>query len=153
MFGSHSLLKDGAQMDGVILERHSALKLTQSRVIIAVKFDDGETAQFEETLMNYWEPPSHGLKGLAGNLTGDSAIPMSFIPGEKIPVRYDPSNHKRVAVDVPAFQQRTLKEWTTKRDADRARALAALDDPAPSGATPLDPELQALMGQDEAERR
>lgn len=153
MFGSHNLLKDGAQMDGVILERHSALKRTQSRVVIAVRFDDGETAQFEENLTNYCEPPSHGLKGLAGNLTGDNAIPMSFIPGDKIPVRYDPSNHTRIAVDVAAFQQRTLDAWAAKRDAERARALAVLDGPAPKGATPLDPELQALMDQEEAERR
>lgn len=153
MFGNLNLLKDGAQMDGVMLERHSALKLTQSRVVIAVKFDNGETAEFEETLVNYYEPPSHGLKGFAGNLTGENAVPMSFTPGDKIPVRYDPSNHTRLAVDVPAFQQRTLEAWTAKQEANRARALAALDSPAPTGATPLDPELQALMDADEAERR
>jgi hypothetical protein len=31
--------------------------------------------------------------------------------------------------------------------------LASLDSPAPSGATPLDPELQALMDAEEAERK
>ncbi len=152
MFGSLNLLKDGARMDGVILERHSALKLTQSRVVVAVKFDDGETAQFEETLVNYCEPPSHGLKGFAGSLTGESAVPMSFSPGDKVPVRYDPSDHRRLAVDVPAFQQRTLEKWTAEQEANRARALASLDSPAPSGPTPLDPELQALMDADDAER-
>lgn len=152
MFGSLNLLKDGAQMDGVILERQSALKRNQSRVVIAVKFEDGETAQFEETLLNYCEPPSHGLKGLAGNLTGDNAVPMSFVPGDKIPVRYDPSNHKRIAVDVPAFQERTIEAWNAKQEASRARALSALDTPAPTGAAPLDPELQALMDADRAER-
>jgi hypothetical protein len=153
MFGGHNVLKDGAQTDGVILERHSSHKLTESRVVIAVKFDDGETAQFEEVMVNYYEPPSHGLKDLAGNLTGENAIPMSFIPGEKIPVRYDPSDRKRIAVDVPAFNERTLEQWTAKENANRERALAALDSPAHSGATPLDPELQALMDMEEAERK
>ena len=68
MFGHLNLLKDGAQIDGVILERHSTLKRTESRVVIAVRFDDGETAQFDETLVSYCQPPSHGLKGLAGHL-------------------------------------------------------------------------------------
>jgi hypothetical protein len=53
MFGGHNLLKDGAQIDGVILERHSGHTIERSRVVIAVKFDDGETAQFEEVLVNY----------------------------------------------------------------------------------------------------
>jgi hypothetical protein len=152
MFGNHNLLKNGAQMDGVIVERRNGMRASQSHVVVAVKFDNGETAEFEETMTDFCEPPSHGLKGLAGNLSGQNVIPMSFIPGAKIPVRYDPSDHKRLAVDVPAFQQRTVEAWVAKQEAQRSRALAALDSPAPTGPTALDPELQALMDADEAER-
>lgn len=152
MFGKRDLLKAGAQTEGVILERQSTLQRTQSRVVIAVKFEDGETTQFDEVMTNYCEPEAHGLKGLLGNLTGDTVVPMSFIPGDRIPVRYDPSNRHRLAVDVPEFQARTMQAWAAKQDAARDRALASLDSPAPQGGTPLDPELQALMDADEAER-
>ena len=123
--------------DGVVSENvHSEFSPSKSRVVVAVKFDDGETAQFEEDLVNYYEPPSHGLKGLAGNLTGENVIPMSFTPGERIPVRYDPANRKHIVVDVPAFNARTLEQWTATQNANRERALSERCDLPACGAAP-----------------
>ena len=85
MVGSHDLLNDGAQAEGVILESHVTHTITKTRVVIAVKFDDGETAEFSEDLVDHYEPPSHSLKGIVGNLTGENAIPVSFIPGSQLP--------------------------------------------------------------------
>lgn len=153
MFGSHDLLNDGAQTEGVILESHVTDTITKTRVVIAVKVDDGETAEFSEDLVDHYEPPSHSLNGIVGNLTGENAIPISFIPGSRIPVRYDASNRKQIAVDVPALYARALEQWTAAQNASRAKALASLDSPAPAGETPLDPELQALMDAEEAERK
>jgi len=153
MFGSHDLLNDGAQAEGVILESDVTHTITKTRVLIAVKFADGETAEFSEDLVDHCEPPSHSLKGIVGNLPGENAIPMSFIPGSRIPVRYDASNRKHIAVDVPALNGRVLEQWTAAQNASRTKALASLDSPAPSGATPLDPELQALMDTEETERK
>jgi hypothetical protein len=152
MFGTNHLLHDGAQTEGVILESHVTNTITKTRVVIAVKFEDGETEEFSEDLVDHFEPPSHSLHGIAGNLTGANVIPMLFTTGSRIPVRYDASNHKQIAVDVPALQARVLEEWTAAQAASRAKALASLDSPAPSGATPLDPDLQALMDAEEASR-
>lgn len=152
MFGKHNLVKDGAQTEGVILETHSTHTI-ERRVVIAVKFDDGETAEFSENMVDYYEPPSHSLKDLAGNLAGDNVIPIYLNVGTRIPVRYDPSDRKRIAVDLPALHEHALQDWTRSRQASRAKALASLDTPAPSRAQPLDPELQALMDAEENERK
>jgi hypothetical protein len=152
MFGAHDLLNNGVQTEGVILESYVTNTITKTRVVIAVQFEDGETAEFSEDLVDHFEPPSHGLSGIAGNLTGANVIPMSFITGSRIPVRYDGSNRKRIAVDVPALQARVLEAWTAAQSASRAKALASLGSPAPSGPTPLDPDLQALMDAEEVSR-
>jgi hypothetical protein len=43
-----------------------------------------------------------------------------------IPVRYDPSDRRKLVIDVPALHDRALAEWTKAREADRARAEAVL---------------------------
>jgi hypothetical protein len=100
MFGADHWLHNGVQTEGVILESHVTNTITKTRVVIALKFEDGETTEFSEDLVDHFEPPAHGLNGIAGNLTGANVIPMSFITGSRIPVRYDASTRKHIAVDV-----------------------------------------------------
>jgi len=123
MFGNHNLLTDGAQTEGVVLDSNMTHQESKMKVQIAVKFDDGEKAEFTEVLTNYYVPKGQGLKGL----TDKTVIPISFRTGMKIPVRYDPNNHKHVAVDVPALHQRRLQAYTEGKNALRAQAEASLD--------------------------
>lgn len=74
---------------------------------------------------------SGGLKELAGNLRGNNVIPLSFIPGSTIPVRYDPADRKKLAVDVPTLPERALQQWTKGQEESRARAQAVLDSQGP----------------------
>ncbi len=123
MFGNHNPLSDGAQTEGVVLESSMTHQRGRMKVLIAVKFDDGEKAEFAEVLTDYYVPKGQGLKGL----TDKTVIPISFTTGMKIPVRYDPANHKHVAVDVQALHERRLHAYTEGQNALRAQAEASLD--------------------------
>jgi hypothetical protein len=46
MFGADHCLHNGVQTEGVILESHVTNTITKTRVVIAVKFEDGETTEF-----------------------------------------------------------------------------------------------------------
>ncbi|MGO9973214.1 MAG: hypothetical protein ACLP01_10465 [Solirubrobacteraceae bacterium] len=120
-------MSEGAQIDGVVLENGQlSYNVTKARLVIGVKFDDGVTAEFTEDIQDFFEPAAHGLKGLAGNLTGDNVIPLSFIPGSTIPVRYDPAARSKLAIDVPALHERALERWMKGQKASRAQAEAVL---------------------------
>ncbi len=123
MFGNDNLLSDGAQIEGVVLESSMTHQRNKSKVQIAVKFDDGEKAEFTEVLINYYVPAGQGLRGI----TDKTVIPISFTIGMKIPVRYDPANHEHLAVDVPALHERRLQAYTEGQNALRAQAEASLD--------------------------
>src|SRR5580658_3317422 len=46
MFGADHWLHNGVQTEGVILESHVTNTITKTRVVIALKFEDGETTEF-----------------------------------------------------------------------------------------------------------
>ena len=162
MFGHHKLLSEGAQIDGVVLENGQlSYTITKARLLIGVKFDDGVTAEFTEDIQDFFEPAAHGLKGLAGNLTGDNVIPLSFISGSTIPVRYDPADRSKLAIDVPALHERALERWMKGQKASRAQAEAVLAQqpaahptaahrdggkPPPPSPTPQRPHREDMMG-------
>ena len=122
MFGNHNLLSDGAQTEGVVLDSNMTHQESKRKVRVAVTFDDGEKAEFTEVLTNYYVPKGQGLKGI----TDTTVIPISFGTGIKIPVRYDPDNHKHVAVDVPALHAATAQvlHRGTERAARTGRGVA-----------------------------
>ena len=123
MFGNHNLLSDGAQTGGIVLESSMTHQRSKMKVHIAVKFDDGEKAEFTEVLTNYYVPKGQGLKGL----TDKTVIPISFTTGMTIPVRYNLADHKHLAVDVPALHERRLQSYTEGQNTLRAQAEASLD--------------------------
>jgi hypothetical protein len=140
MLGHHHLLSEGARIEGVVLAWKPAPRdRTKDRLTIGVKFDDGETAEFTEDITNYYQPPAHGLRQLVSNATGDNVVPVSLTQGSKVPVRYDAENRKKLAIDVPALQERALRHWTNFESQQRAQAEAEL-----AGGTPTaDDESEA----------
>ena len=91
----------------------------------------------------------------------------SFTPypsvGDTVNVKYDPKSLK-VELDVAHDDRYDLKGLKAERKAEQARRDALLSAPPGTpaasanfgrgaGMVPLDPELQALMDQEEAERR
>ncbi len=128
MFGHHKLLSDGSQITGVVLRNDTPNNLTKDRLLVAVKFADGEKAEFTEDITNYYEPPAQSLKGLVGNLAGNNVIPVSMTAGDTIPVRYDPDDRRKLAIDVPALYDQVAQQWMQGQAAQRAQAEAVLDD-------------------------
>lgn len=128
MLGHHHLLSEGTQIEGVVLEwKPAPLARTKDRLRIGVKFDDGETAEFTEDITNYCHPPAHGLRGLIANAARDTVIPVSLIEGAKVPVRYDPDDRNKLAIDVPALHERVVQGWSEGRKTMRDEAEAVLD--------------------------
>jgi hypothetical protein len=69
--------------------------------------------------------------------------------GDTVPVLYDPDDHDKVVVDYKADAQAEMDRLDSLR-----RGAKQSQEDAPGGAgAPLDPELQELMDEEEAERR
>jgi hypothetical protein len=150
MFGRHHLLSEGAQTEGVVMEANPAPYVrTKDRLTIGVKFDDGQKAEFTEDITNYVQPAAHTLKQLIGNAGGDNVVPLSLVSGDTVPVRYDPADRSKLAIDVPALEERAVQHWAEYRQRNRARAETVLDaqgsaaEPARDSSADVD-ELQLL---------
>jgi hypothetical protein len=126
MFGRDTLLDDGAQVDGVIIEapeyfRGSTDMRGRYKVTVRVRFDDGATVEVERRL--------HLSCG-------------EHRAGAVLPMRYDPNDRSKIEIDEPAL--------TAGRDADFAaiqeRAVARGEAQAgrPPGEDPLMRELDDL---------
>jgi hypothetical protein len=127
MFGKHKLMRDGAHAKAaVILAKRSggvAMDGGYSSVgyhlELRVQFDDGSSSEVSCQV--------------GGALTGTD---LSFFEGDIVPVRYDPADHSKVAVDVPAMEAvRKKNEDQLNREAtDRAEAKLAEEMRATPGA-------------------
>jgi Short C-terminal domain len=127
MFGHLNLLKDGAQIDGVVLDAKPApMVRTKTRVSVGVKFDDGETAEFEQDITDYYVAAGEGFKGVLAAAGGADVIPLSFVTGSAIPVRYNPDQRDKLVIDEPALHERALQHWTAGKQAERSRAEEVL---------------------------
>src|ERR1700752_1948063 len=123
MFGHHHLMSEGAQIDGVILESNpSKYYRTRTRVVVGVKFEDGEKGEFTQELTDFYDPPGRLLKQAGGHSTGNNVIPLWLTAGSKIPVRYDAADRSRLAMDVDALHERALRHWVETQEAQRAQA-------------------------------
>jgi hypothetical protein len=89
MFGNRKKAKlydEGAQTEGLVANRSDTTEGINYRVTIRVKFPDGSTTEFKKWLD--WHD--------VGQL----------YQGSVVPVRYDPSDHSNVLLDVPALEER-----------------------------------------------
>ena len=79
MFHRHDPASRTMQAEGVILERRpSALYRTRIRLVIGVKFDDGQTVEFTEELVDFCTPPANTFSERLHALIGKDVVPLSF---------------------------------------------------------------------------
>ena len=126
MFGNKKAAKlysEGAQTEGLVVNRSDTTERINYRVTIRVKFPDGSTTEFKKWLD--WHD--------VGQL----------YEGSVVPVRYEPSDHSKVVLDVPA-----LEEHHARADAAGKAQLDAQFERLgePGSGTGGGPGVQALAG-------
>jgi hypothetical protein len=128
MLGHHKLHTDGAQIDGVVLHWEPAPYVrTQARIVVGVKFDDGEKAEFTEDVTDYCQPRATSMMQRLGQAGGADVIPLQLYEGTIVPIRYDPANRHRLAIDVPVLHERAIASWNERQAKSRAQAEEMLD--------------------------
>src|SRR5438045_471550 len=80
------LYKEGALTEGLVTHRSDTTGGINYHVTIRVKLPDGTTSEFKKWLD--WHDVGQ------------------FHVGSVVPVRYDPSDHSKVVLDVPALEAR-----------------------------------------------
>jgi hypothetical protein len=126
MFGNKKTAKlssEGSQTEGLVVHRSDTTEGINYRVTIRVKFPDGLTTEFKKWLD--WHD--------VGQL----------YEGSVVPVRYDPSDHSKIALDVPALEGRHAQAdagGKAQLDAQFARLGE------PGSGTGGGPGVQALAG-------
>ena len=129
MFHRHDPASRTMQAEGVILERRpSALYRTRIRLVIGVKFDDGQTVEFTEELVDFCTPPANTFSERLHALIGKDVVPLSFTVGERIPVRFDPNDRTKLSVDEPTLHDEATRKHMQAVIARRAEAEATLAD-------------------------
>lgn len=121
------LWSEGAQTEGVVVKLwwHSRLEGTYG-IEFRVKFPDGSTADVKERFL-------------------DASNQGYVSEGDVVPVRYDPSDHSKVRLDVPALEA-PLKDAKTAQGARVDAALARLGEPgAGTGGEGLKPMAEGVV--------
>ncbi len=128
MFGNKKLLANGAQAQGIVTASDDVKVLVNGAggyaVTISVTFDDGTSQELETRL----HTKDVGMKGI----------------GSVLPVRYDPSDRSKIAVDEPAIRASRELQQT-----QRETAFAAISSTPPVSSDPAE-QLQALWEQKKA---
>jgi hypothetical protein len=125
MFGNKKTAKlysEGAQTEGLVVNRSDTTERINYRVTIRVKFPDGSTTEFKKWLD--WHD--------VGQL----------YQGSVVPVRYDPSDHSKVVLDVPALEERHARADA----AGKTQLDSQLDRLGEPGSGTGGPGVQALAG-------
>ena len=116
------LLSEGAVIQGMVMHNEpSAADRRISQVRVSVSFPGGQTAQFSEELANLYQPVPGSpeaqrlaaVRG-AGQLRHPDRIPKIQLPlsaGERVPVRYDATDPGKLVLDLPALQERALRDY------------------------------------------
>jgi hypothetical protein len=119
MFGEKKLLREGIEARAVVLKadyRWNGMGGTHHlyRVELRVRFDDGSTAELHTKL--------------------DKDKVGEYEEADIVPVRYDASDHSKIAVDVPALEaefQRSQANAEAEKASRIASSEAQLAGPAP----------------------
>ena len=160
------LLSGGAAFQGMVMHSElSAADRRVSQVRVTVRFKDGQQVEFTEELANLYQPApgspeAQRLAEVRGSqqLRHPDRIPKLQLPlsdGERVPVRYDPAHPSRIVLDVPAMQQRALRDYIQREQQPKqpqpAQAAARTGPPwavpahCPDCGAPVD---QALASRD-----
>lgn len=132
MFGKHHSASESVSAsepvpaEGVILEwAPSSLYRTKVRLVVGVKFDDGQKVEFAEEITDFCLPSGSTLGHLAS--FGADPIPLPLHEGNRIPVRYDPADQRKIWIDEPTLHEAAIAKNAAALEARRARADAILD--------------------------
>jgi hypothetical protein len=126
--------------EGVILDRGpSAYYRSKVRLLIGVKFEDGQQVEFTEEIIDLVLPPEGDFAARIAAFTQEP-IPISLHVGDKIPVCYDAADRNKMAIDIPTLHAAATRRHEQVLQERHARAQALLDasDPVP-GHHPQDP--------------
>jgi hypothetical protein len=140
VFGSKKkLYAEGAQTEGVVIKASAVVNpLTVNPgygVVVRAKFPDGSTAEFTQGHL-----PS-------GGYMYPESVGTPFV-GQVVPVRYDPSDHSKVAIDLPALEERhqqATAQATAAQQAELDAQVAHLGDPGAQSTG--EPAAQPPIGQ------
>lgn len=112
----------------------SATDRGRSHVRVEVSFKDGQTVQFDQELANLYQPvpgsqEARRLAEVRGaeQLRHPDRIPkiqLTLSDGARIPVRYDAAKRARLAIDVPALQQRALHDYIEREQRQKGQPTA-----------------------------
>jgi len=130
-----------ARTEGVVLDwGPSTLYRTRQRLLVGVKFDDGQKVEFTEEITDVVLPPAGDLAALIQARTQEP-IPVRMSVGDSIPVCYDPADRNRMWIDVAAVNEAATRRHTQALQARQARADALLD-----ASPPVHPEVRDEPG-------
>jgi Protein of unknown function (DUF3592) len=129
VFGSHKkLYEEGTQAEGVVVKSgRESPQQWHLHVTVRVKFPDGTTAEFKKG-------------GLVASDVG------TLYEGSIVPIRYDPSDYSKVALDVPALKARQ-DQVKSAQQAQLDAEVANLGQPG--GQTVGGPPVQVISGIDD----
>jgi hypothetical protein len=119
--------REPARTEGVILDYGpSALYRTKKRLLVGVKFDDGQKVEFNEEITDIVLPPEGDFAARIHAFTQEP-IPVPISVGNKIPVCYDPADRTRMWIDIAAVNEAATRLHVEAVQARQARADALLD--------------------------
>jgi hypothetical protein len=143
VFGSHKkLYRDGAQTEGVVVKATAEVNALTTNpgfaVVVRAKFPDGSTTEFTQGRLR------DGGGWMFAETHGSPYV------GQIVPVRYDQSDQSKIAVDLPALEERhkqATKQATEVQQAQLDAQVAHLGEPgAGTAGGPAEQVLAALGG-------
>jgi hypothetical protein len=132
MFGSHKkkLYEDGAETEGLVIQCWTDdVKARDINIRVRVKFPDDSVTEIVQ-------------RGLMAPIVGD------LYEGSVVPVRYDPSDHSKAVVDLPALREKQ-SQADVAQQAQLDQQFAHLGEPGAQAASgPAAELLGGLAGGD-----
>jgi hypothetical protein len=131
--GKERLLQEGAVAQGVVIQNKATMTVTgidpKYHVKVRVKFDDGTSTEFKQAL-NAREVGRH-------------------FEGAVVPVRYDPADHSKIEIDVPALTLPTVDRAALHQDAIARAEQAIAQGTAPASGRVDLPSAASTYASDE----
>lgn len=139
--GKKKLYEGGAQTEGVVIKATAQVNpLTTNpgyMIVVRAKFPDGSTTEFTQ-----------GRLRDGGGYVYAETYGSPYV-GQVVPVRYDPSDHSKIAVDLPALEETQKQATTQATEAQQAQLdaqVAHLGEPGAETAGGLAGQMLAGLG-------
>jgi hypothetical protein len=108
MFGRRKILTEGVAAEAVVVDTGGGSQRgAMFGLQLRVRFDDGSTGEVLRRI----------------GLHGPDELPW-FVVGSVVPVRYDPTDHSKVEIDMPALKE----AHAAARAAEQQRAIESAEE-------------------------